>query len=264
MNYLAPQLAELWKDKDPFQELADMPGKVFRELNGRRTFQFELGGRSYFAKLHTGVGWQEIIKNLLQGRLPVLGAENEWRAIRKLEQLEVATMTLAGYGQRGSNPASRQSFVITEALPDTTSLEDYCKPWIDTPPTFAEKRVLIEQLASIARTLHQAGVCHRDFYLCHFLRSATEVDQQGRPKLYLIDLHRVLIKPRLSRRWIVKDIAGLYYSAMNTGLSLKDGLRFVRHYDQTDIRRAVTQRGSFWQAVESRAQAMYRKLGPAS
>ena len=36
---------------------------------------------SNFIKLHYGVGWREIFKNLLLGRWPVLGAKNEWRAL---------------------------------------------------------------------------------------------------------------------------------------------------------------------------------------
>ena len=31
------------------------------------------------------------------------------------------------------------------------------------------KRVLVQRIATIARTLHGAGMNHRDFYLCHFL-----------------------------------------------------------------------------------------------
>jgi len=60
----------------------------------------------------------------LQFRLPVLGARNEWLAIQRLQRLDIDTMTLVGYGERGSNPAQRQSFVITEALEETVSLED--------------------------------------------------------------------------------------------------------------------------------------------
>ncbi|MST95428.1 MAG: hypothetical protein EXS33_09225 [Pedosphaera sp.] len=31
------------------------------------------------------------------------------------------------------------------------------------------KRALLEKIAALARTLHEGGVNHRDFYLCHFL-----------------------------------------------------------------------------------------------
>lgn len=264
LKLISPALAKHWQGKDPFTELAQMDGEVYRELAGRRTFRFQLEGQSYFAKLHFGVGWAEILKNLLQLRLPILGADNEWRAIGRLQKLGIDTMTLAGHGSRGSNPARRESFVITEELVDTVSLEDYCRPWPEQPPAFTEKHQLIRQLAEIARTLHDGGVCHRDFYLCHFHRAVEDTDAGGRPRLYLIDLHRALIKSHLPQRWIVKDIAGLYYSAMHIGLTLRDRLRFIRYYDPAGLRQALDQRRDFWEAVDRRARAMYKKLGPAS
>lgn len=51
----------------------------------RRTLRIEVAGQGYlFVKIHRGVGWKEILKNLLSLRLPVLGAGNEWRAIARL------------------------------------------------------------------------------------------------------------------------------------------------------------------------------------
>ena len=69
-------------------------GRVYREPKGgnRRTLRFERAGRGYFLKLHWGVGWREILKNLTSLRAPVLGAGNEWRAIHRLEQLGVSTL----------------------------------------------------------------------------------------------------------------------------------------------------------------------------
>ena len=101
----------------------------FRELANHRTLRFELAGRRYFLKVHYGVGWCEILKNLLQSKVPVLGARNEWRAIQRLQTLGVETMNLVGYGERGMNPTRRQSFVITDALENMISLADFCAGW---------------------------------------------------------------------------------------------------------------------------------------
>lgn len=252
-----------WQGQDPFDALAAMQGKVFRQLAGRKTFQFELGGKSYFAKLHFGIGWGEIFKNLVLLRLPIVGARNEWLAIQRLQALDIATMTAVAYGESGLSPATRQSFIVTEALPNTISLEDFCLDWAKQAPDPLLKRRLIQQLAQTSRTLHANGICHRDYYLCHFLLHLENGVPRADLRLSLIDLHRALIHRNLARRWIVKDLAGLYYSAMHIGLNSRDLLRFIRCYEQCDLHTALRQHRSFWNAVNKRAVAMYQKRGPA-
>lgn len=266
MHYLREDFAAQLPEGDPFQQLQAMEGKVYREVKGRKTLQFSLGGRSFFVKNHSGVGWAEILKNLVQLRLPILGAENEWRAISKLESLGLSTMTAVAYGNRGWSPASRQSFIVTEDLIDTVSLEDHCRGWRKNAPRFSFKQGLLREIARISRTLHGGGVCHRDYYLCHFLMptAAAGGSAGNAPELFLIDLHRALIKDPLAMRWIIKDISGLLYSAMDIGLTRRDYFRFIREYDKTNLREALTKNGAFWMAVFKRASAMHKKLGPVS
>jgi heptose I phosphotransferase len=260
MFYLNEEFTQNFAGADPFKMLQAMEGNIYRQVPGRQTFQFSLNGKSYFVKLHSGVGWGEISKNLLQLRLPILGAGNEWRAIHKLHELDVATLNAVAFGARGWNPASRESFIITEALENTVSLEDYCRNWNQDPPSPLIRNQLIRQLARISLTLHGNGICHRDYYLCHFLMHE---GQTMPPRLSLIDLHRALIKPNLGRRWIIKDIAGLYYSAMDIGLKPRDILRFIRSYSAKGLRRSLSEDRDFWQQVELRARRMREKLGPA-
>jgi len=263
MLYLNQEFAQEFQQIDPFDWLRSVEGEVFREVKDRRTVRFSLNNKSYFVKFHAGVGWREIFKNLFQLRLPILGAENEWKAIAKLESLGVATMKAVAYGKRGWNPASIQSFVVTEELAPTISLEDYCKNWLQLKPGFQQKKQLIEQVAQISKLLHRGGVCHRDYYLCHFLLHGSEdkTEFTGIPELSLIDLHRALIKNKLTKRWVVKDISGLYYSAMEIGLTRTDLLRFIRIYSGDNLRQSVIKGSRFWTAVENRGNAMYKKLG---
>lgn len=248
---------------DPFGALMNMPGEIYRATGGRQTLRVEIAGQAYFLKRHRGVGWREIFKNLLQLRLPVLGAGTEVRAIRRLEQLGVPTLHCAAWGQRGANPARRQSFALTRALDDTLSLEELCADWGATPGDPARlllKRTLLRQLATTARTLHDNGVNHRDFYLCHFLLqrgSPGLAEAGGRLDLHLIDLHRVQLRDRTPRRWRVKDIAGLYFSALDAGLTRNDCYRFVRLYRAAPLRSALTD--PFWREVSRQALFLYRK-----
>ncbi len=70
----------LWNGRDPFEAVEALQGKVYRELEGRRTLRTEVDGRGYFVKIHRGIGWGEIAKNLLTAKLPVLGARQEWQS----------------------------------------------------------------------------------------------------------------------------------------------------------------------------------------
>lgn len=256
---LREDIAAAWQGRDVFAQVQAQQGEIYRAREGRRTLRFELDGQGYFLKLHQGVGWGEIVKNLLQLRWPVLGADNEYRAIRALETLGLHTLSIAGYGRRGWNPARQLSFLLTDELVDTLSLEDIGRHWSRQPPRLAFKRQLIERVAEIARDMHAAGINHRDFYLCHFLlpRAAAEAQVLAAHPLYLMDLHRAQIRQRVPRRWRIKDLGGLYYSALDIGLSRRDVLRFLRHYCGGRLPRDGEWR--MWCAVRHRAARIYRR-----
>lgn len=253
-----------FKGRDIFWKLYALEGKVYREQGGRKTLRFSLDGGSYFVKLNRGIGWKEIVKNLFQLNLPITGMQNEWQGIRRLKQLGIKTMTVVGYGKLGWNPARLKSFVITEELANTLSLENFCRDWPESPPKAAFKRGLVTEVAKIARTLHEHGMNHRDLYLCHLMLDVSEEGPKGkepRPlRLYLIDLHRLQIRRRTSRRWRVKDIAALYFSSMDIGLSKSDLFRFIRAYTNKSLRATLEEDRSFWQGVKRRGIRLYRKV----
>jgi heptose I phosphotransferase len=151
------------------------------------------------------------------------------------------------------NPARRRSFVVLEELTGRVSLEDLAADWRAAPPPVAEKRRLIAAVAALTRRMHASGVNHRDYYLCHILKDA---DGEG---LCLLDLHRAQIRRRVPRRWRLKDLSGLYFSAMEAGLTRRDRLRFVAGYAGAPWRRALAADPAFWAAVERKAVRLRRR-----
>jgi heptose I phosphotransferase len=260
---LAPELRAQFPGPDAFDEIMRIQGQVLRQLEGRRTLRFQLAGRGYYIKIHRGVGWLEVLKNLACLRLPVLGARNELLAIRRLEELGVPTLRVVGYGARGLNPARRQSFLITEELTDMISLERLCAGWRSSPPSARVKWALIARVAEIARDLHRHGVNHRDFYLCHFLLpkvSLAPASALAELRPHLIDLHRMQLRRATPIRWVVKDLAGLCFSSLDVGLTQRDLLRFVRVYEANRLREVMAARHHFWRQVLSRASRLYRRI----
>ena len=256
---LAEPFKTLWRDKDAFDEVERLEGQVYRELEGRRTLRTEVDGRGYFVKIHRGIGWGEIAKNLLTAKAPVLGAGQEWRAIQRLHEVGVPTMTAVAYGERGSNPATQHSFIITEELAPTISLEDFAANWLEQPPAPTLKRALIAEVAQMAGTMHRAGVNHRDFYICHFLLHTDKAVTADDFRLSLIDLHRAQTRAATPRRWRNKDLAGLYFSALNIGLTRRDKLRFLRGYFQRPLREILVDEAALLSWLESKADKLYAR-----
>lgn len=238
MIFLSSPFKEAWKDKDPFEEIKKIEGAIYRQVLNRSTTRFEFAGQVFYIKFHTGSSLREILKNLVCLKLPVLGARNEYLAISKLHELNVNTMEVVAFGERGLSPFGRESFIITKELSPTIDLLAYCLQWRETPPSYQHKRAVIAEVADMLRRIHEGGVNHRDCYLVHFLVDLAVKDPL-RPRLFLIDLHRAQIRRRTPRRWRNKDLVELYYSSKRVGFSLKDYFYFLMKYKQSDSLRDI-------------------------
>ncbi|PRB84060.1 lipopolysaccharide core heptose(I) kinase RfaP [Pseudomonas sp. MYb185] len=250
----------LWAGRDAFVEVEQLQGEVFRELEARRTLRTEVAGRGYFVKIHRGVGWSEIFKNWSTLKRPVLGADQEWEAIGALTRAGVPTMTAVAFGERGSSPAARHSFIITEELAPTISLEDFSRDWPSHPPPAALKHALIHRVADMTGRMHRAGVNHRDCYICHFLLHIDTPPRADNLRLSLIDLHRAQVRTEVPRRWRDKDLAGLYFSALNIGLSERDKLRFLKTYFQLPLRRILAEEAALLSMLERKAARLQTRF----
>ena len=257
------QIIQQWLGKaDPFEKIKAIKGKVVRSKEGRTTQRFEIGDDGFYVKLHEGIGWGEIIKNLLQLRLPITGASNEWLAINALHRLGLDTLTAIAYGKRGLNPAKEQSFIVTEELTETLSLAVYAEQWPEKPPAFAHKKAIIEKVAETARVMHANGINHRDLSICHFLldiATGEQLTDKDKIRLFVVDLHRAQMRPQVPRRWLVKDVGSIYFSALDIGLTKGDVCRFLREYYQMPLREIFINHKAFLHDVESRAVNLYRR-----
>ena len=253
---------------DVFAGFMALTGRVFRDVPGRKTMQIsfniannDVGGatKSYFIKQHFGVGWAEIFKNLISFKAPIISAMTEVYAIQKLTDIGIATTPLVAYGQRGSSPASLQSFVLTEDLGDIVSLEDICADAKTYPVTAENKQLMLIAVANLATKLHSAGLVHRDFYFCHFAlnrqHAVVNHENVNQYDLYLVDLHRMLLNQAPNGKSVMKDIAGFYFSAMQNGFSADELAIFKQHY--------LPQSDAFWSQVNKRASQLFNKYNSA-
>ncbi|MCU1718345.1 lipopolysaccharide core heptose(I) kinase RfaP [Pseudomonas sp. 5P_3.1_Bac2] len=256
---LAEPFASLWAGQDAFAAVEALDGQVYRELEGRRTLRTEVAGRGYFVKIHRGIGWAEITKNLVRGKLPVLGATQEWDAIKRLHQVGVPTMTAVAYGVRGDNPARQHSFIITEELAPTIDLEQLSLNWATQPPEPRLKRALIDKVGQMLGAMHRAGVNHRDCYICHFLLHTDKAIDPADLRLSVIDLHRAQVREQTPLRWRNKDLAGLYFSVLDIGMTQRDLLRFLRAYFPTPLRQTLAEEQALLRQLQRMASKLYAR-----
>ena len=257
LGFTTKELKGLAQNTDVlFSVLDNLEGELYRRVESRRTFRFEFSNRFYFAKLHFGVGWREIVKNLAQLRLPVISARNEFEALQLLEREGIPVPAVVGFSCVGKNPATLRSSIVTKSLVNTLSLEDCCRAGLINP---RRKHCLIPRVAELTRRMHGAGVNHRDCYICHFHLPLDEKDD-CEPTLFIIDLHRAQIRKNTPLRWRVKDVGSLLFSAVEENTLTKiDLYRFMIAYSNKPLRQTLVEDFRFWEKVKARAQSLYLK-----
>jgi hypothetical protein len=209
---------------------------VWRKLPDREncTLDAEIDGKPW--RLH-------IKRYLVAGT----GADDEVKAIELLRQAGIATVPLVGWGR---------NFVITQ---DLTGYRD-AEKMIQAGTPF---ETLLAATADLAAKLHEAGLHHRDLYLCHFF-AKIEGDSVD---VRLIDAARVA---RLSNvftrhRWIVKDLAQFWYSTMSLAVTDEQRDRWLGRYADRQkicwlprLRRAVVRKAQ----LIARHDAKLKKAQP--
>jgi len=138
--------------------------------------------------------------------------DDEVAGHRALTGAAIPSASLVGYGYLRDGRA----FVVFDDLAGYKPADKM----IENGTSF---QTLLRATADMAAKLHEAGLHHRDLYLCHFM---TRVIGES-VDLKLIDTARVKKLPGvLTRsRWIVKDLAQFWYSTLR--LPVTDEQRYA-------------------------------------
>jgi hypothetical protein len=201
---------------------------------GKQIHLFRLASRGrpvslYLKRYRSRLSWSDWLRRLMGSEIIYEGMK-EWNSILALRARSIPTMAPVAAGKRLLANGRKESFVLTLGLDDHVPLDHYIGrrfvPPLDAV-TIAEKHRLVAAAARLARQLHWSGFNHRDFYLCHLFARPIP---GGVEDLKIIDLQRVGYRRPLSARWIVKDLAALYYSSLALPLTNWDRLRFYALY----------------------------------
>ena len=107
--------------------------------------------------------------------------------------------------------------------------------------------------------MHRAGVNHRDCYICHFLLHTDKPIQANNFKLSVIDLHRAQTRSATPKRWRDKDLAALYFSALDIGLTQRDKLRFLKSYFGQPLRQVLQSETQLLSWLGAKASKLYER-----
>ena len=148
------------------------------------------------------------------------GALHEWDAIIAFHQQDIPTMLPIAAGRNTEG----KSILITLAITDYTRASDLLANWRNEPSKRAERKTLIANIATLAGKMHSKRFAHQDFYLVHlFVKDNLQVMP--------IDLQRIIMPGQFKRRWRVKDLGQLLYSALEL-TSMTDRLLFWKKYTE--------------------------------
>ena len=169
---------------------------------------------------HTPEGGDPVKLHIKRYRSGHSAADEEAAGIRLLQQHAIPTVPLVGWG----HDAAGRGFIITEDLAGYRAAD---KLIADRVLTFDD---LLAPTADLAAKLHEAGLHHRDLYLCHFFARQTGdgID------LKLIDAARVRPLPRrcMRQRWVVKDLSQFWYSMIGSEVPEPRRAAWLSHYAQ--------------------------------
>jgi hypothetical protein len=183
-------------------------------------------GTRYYVKRYVGNGKNAVRRWFgLRGLIAPQRVVKEWENLLLFRAWGIPTATLVGYGQERVRGSFVRGALVTEEIPDTL---DMAKMAIDSDPRLRDRHwvsAVLRQVASYARTLHEAGFAHNDFKWRNLL-----VDHSEPPAVFMIDCPSGgFWRGPMLRYRVIKDLACLDKVAKYQ-LSGTQRLRFYLDY----------------------------------
>ena len=242
-------------------------GLCLRALRDRENWRLELpaeGGtsRGAYLKKHHVRTWLSRLRARLRLGPPPSAGRVEAQNVHRMTADGIEVLDLIAWGERLHPGGLLESFVLTDDLAGYLPLDDFLRRRFSDPPRQRAGRRdpafhrLVRRTASMAGRFHRAGYNHRDLYCCHFF---VKEDAPGRFDIKLIDLQRVQRRRRFRRRWLVKDLAQLAYSAPRDRIGCTDRMAFIKHY--LGVRKLRPADRRLIREVLAKQRRMERRLG---
>lgn len=170
--------------------------------------------------------WQPYKKDgllsLFQHRRVWSISRREWENSRALAAAGLTTAGLVAYGEDCGLLWENFSYILTAEATGTQTLQQFLKHCHDP----ARRRRVLDALATVIRTMHDAGLASPDLFTRHIF-----VDERpDTPAFCLIDMARLDQRTTLSDLLRARDLAALNITAPLRYVSRSERLRFLNLY----------------------------------
>jgi tRNA A-37 threonylcarbamoyl transferase component Bud32 len=169
--------------------LRDGTATTIKDAPHRAVYRVQLPGLDCHVKHYRLLGWRSQIRSLLRP----IKARREFELADELKCRGILTPEPLAWADVGTGIGPRASWLITATAADAVPLLGYLE---STLPRLT-RTTQIETRQRLARTtgvflarLHAAGVLHNDLHPGNLL---LDFDENGSPRLWLIDLHAVAL-----------------------------------------------------------------------
>ena len=239
-----------------FKEAENLTKKNLAQFRSRLQFDIESPRLSQsttvFLKRYDSPPALDQMRNWLSARSMKSCASIEFTAINELTAAGIGVPKVISYGEQWGTLFEKRSFILTVKIPNAESIERRLPDYFTGPATKQNLRLrrdFITRLAGFIKRFHETTYRHRDLYFSHIF-----YDDAG--CFFLIDLARAFKPGALKRRFRVKDLAQVYYSAPGRYFSKTDRLRFYVGY--TGQRKLTEEDKALIRRVIKKAEQMAR------
>lgn len=194
-------------------------------------------------------------------------AEKEFHLARLLADCGVSTITPLALGERWRHGVLFESYLLSEAIPEGITLYELIERCVRTGRMELTPRQHVHfahELASLAATIHNTGIEHRDL---HEKNVIVQPKGEGNYRFFILDLHELQLQYPLSWKRARRELArmGRYFTLRT---SMTDRYRFFRRYAELrgfkrpqikmlarEIENQTSEsRADFWRRRDSRPQ----------
>jgi len=216
------KLIETFDDAYALSNTAEFKCEFITKSPLSQVYKVTVDKKNYYLKKYN------ISRKKIQRYLGQSKAKAEWENLLWFNELKIPVAKVIAYGQETKAWVTHRGLIITEELIDCSDLDNIANnyPHLLQQTNWVDK--ISQQVAQVARTLHQHNFTHNDFKWRNIMVNI----KADYPQIYLIDCPSGLkwFKPFLGYR-IIKDLACLDKKA-KYNLRRSQRMAFYKDYAQ--------------------------------
>lgn len=227
-------------------------GETIKQIKARSVIRFEAPHhdikRTFYIKRHNSefIGLSRLFSRLFPRRSLSQG-KLEFENICDFRKNNLPTAVPVAVGEKFSRFFWVRSFLITEDFSPFISLEALLENQaqvLSGPKGENKKRILLKEIAVLARRMHKNGFNHRDFNATHILLNYN--NGSDIPQIALFDLQRVEKRKYCRFRWKIKSIARLNFTLPDDIFNIKDRISIFLSYKEKRSLNFIDRMQWFW------------------